>query len=152
MPLITESSKCRVPCFTKEILAIFSFPTMINLSYSDHCQETCVITAHHAFCVICCYGDLLVVRGRSHGRAICASTLIGELQPQFVHLLHVSHCRGEKEWEEEETTSFTSNTVCLRRTTISASGVEWGRHSKNQFTMVMDKRRHTEQKPWLEIE
>lgn len=52
-----------------------------------------VVTTHHAFCVICCYGDLLVLWGRGHSGAICPSTLIGELQPQFVHLLHVSHYR-----------------------------------------------------------
>lgn len=73
--------------------------------YSDHWKEgragvtaaDCFITTHHAFGVICCYGDLLVLWGRGHSRAIRASTLISELQPQFVHLLHVSHCRGKKD-------------------------------------------------------
>lgn len=68
-----------------------------------------VITTHHGFCIICCYGDLLVLWGRGHSRAVRASTLIGELQPQFIHLLHVSHCRQKKDETKSRTTSVTLN-------------------------------------------
>lgn len=74
--------------------------------------DDCVITTHHGFCIICCYGDLLVLWGRGHSRAVRASTLIGELQPQFIHLLHVSHCRRKKDETKSRTTSVTLNTMC----------------------------------------
>lgn len=54
-------------------------------------------SAYHGFCVIRRNGDLLVFWGRGHRRGVRASTLIGELQPQFIHLLHVSHCGPRKQ-------------------------------------------------------
>lgn len=52
---------------------------------------------YQAVCVICRYGHLLVVWGRAHSRRVRSPALIGQLQPELVHLLHVSHCRGAEE-------------------------------------------------------
>lgn len=59
-------------------------------------------STYHWFCIVRRNGDLLVFWGRGHRRGVRASTLIGELQPQFVHLLHVSHCghrRNQERWD-----------------------------------------------------
>lgn len=80
-------------------------------SYYHSFKAINFITIYHGFCVICRNGDLLVLWGRGHRWGVRASTLIGKLQPQFVHLLHVSHCRCKKQETKSWMTPITQNTL-----------------------------------------